>query len=62
MPNQPGFADVACPPWPLLLVSRWPLLARLLARLLAAAARVRGVSALDHLASCATATSHTAGC
>ena len=72
MPNQPGFADVACPPWPLLLMSRWPLLARLLARLLAAglhvcwplaaAARVRGVSALDHLASCATATSHTADC
>jgi len=46
--------------------SRW--LARLLQHCLhvcwplAAAARVRGVSALDHLASCATATSHTAGC
>jgi len=40
MPNQPGFADVACPPWPLLLMSRWPLLARLLARLLAAGLHV----------------------
>jgi len=34
------FADVACPPWPLLLVSLWPLLARLLARLLAAGLHV----------------------
>ena len=40
MPNQPSFADVACPPWPLLLMSRWPLLARLLARLLAAGLHV----------------------